>query len=213
MNDADRTKKQLVAELDNIPSGSEEDYKKIFELFPIGITTVDMKGIITSCNDTAHRIGGWSEPEIVGKHFSEISSLQVKDIPKYIRLFSSIIRGKIPKPFDATYQCMDGTTGWTELHISLIKAGGKQRILVIQHDITERKRAEEALQESEERYRDLFDNASEMIQSVNPAGKPWRGTRSTGGTGACRSRSGTRSCGSGALPGTGRVLTAWPTAR
>ena len=49
---------------------SEEKYRRLFELCPIGITTLDMKGVVTSCNPAVFRAGGYSEDEIVGKHFS-----------------------------------------------------------------------------------------------------------------------------------------------
>ena len=44
---------------------------------------------------------------------------------------------------------------------------GKPASLNFLNDVTERKRAEEALSESEERFRDLFENANDMIQSVD----------------------------------------------
>ena len=105
---------------------SEEKYRRLFELSPIGITILDMKGVITACNDAVSREGGYSIGELVGKHFSKISPIRVRDIPKYIRLFSSIVRGKVPKPFEVAYKRKDGTTGWTEVHIALLKADGRK---------------------------------------------------------------------------------------
>lgn len=119
-----------------------EDYQRLFEIFPIGVTVVDMKGVILYCNTAVYNKGGYTEGEFTGKHFSKISSVRLKDIPTYIRVFNSIVRGKTPKPFETIYQRKDGTTGWTELSISLMKIGGKRRILVMQHDVTERKQAE-----------------------------------------------------------------------
>ena len=177
VTDEDKTKEQLMSELvallqrvagletleterkqaEEALRESEEKYRNLFELVPIGITMLDMKGVILYCNSVVYNKGGYTEGEFTGKHFSKIASVRVKDIPTFIRVFNSIVRRKIPKPFEAIYQRKDGTTGWTELNIGLIKVGGKRRILVMQHDITERKQVEEALLESEERYRALVN--------------------------------------------------------
>ncbi|TMA52772.1 MAG: PAS domain S-box protein, partial [Deltaproteobacteria bacterium] len=55
---------------------------------------------------------------------------------------------------------------WFEVHAYPSPDG----LLVYFHDITAHKWAEEALKESEERYRDLFENANDLIQSVGPDG-------------------------------------------
>ncbi len=144
----------------------EEDYRRLFELLPIGITILDMKGVIKYCNPAVYNIGGYSEGDYSGKHFSKIASVRVKDVPKYIRVFNSIVRGKTPEPFEAIYPRKDGTTGWTELNVGLIKVGGKRHILVMQHDITERKRAEEALRESEERFSKAFRSSPDVVTIV-----------------------------------------------
>ncbi len=65
---------------------SEERYRRLFELSPVGITILDMKGVVTACNDVVYREGGYPRGELVGKHFSKISPIRVRDIPKYIRL-------------------------------------------------------------------------------------------------------------------------------
>lgn len=52
-----------------------------------------------------------------------------------------------------------------------IEIGGKKYLLSVARDVTERKRVQEALKESEERFRDLFDNAVEGVYHTTPEGR------------------------------------------
>jgi len=145
-------------QMEETQGASEEKYKRLFELSPIGITTVDMRGVITGCNPAVYKEGGYREGDLVGKHFSKIAPLRLRDIPKFMGVFNSLIREREPKPFEVAYTRKDGTTGWTELHVGLLKAGGKKLGLqVIQRDITERKRTEEALQAEQNKLQSLID--------------------------------------------------------
>jgi PAS domain S-box-containing protein len=182
LSNKERTKEQLVSEMamlrqqvaelealeserkqaETIPLAAE-DYYRLFELFPIGVTVLDMKGMILYCNAGVYNKGGYYEDNFVGKHFSKIAPVRARDIPKFMRVLNSIVRGKIPKPLEVTYQQKDGTTGWTEINIGLIKVGGKRCILVIQHDITERKQAEEKIKQTAEEWRTTFDSITDLV--------------------------------------------------
>jgi PAS domain S-box-containing protein len=130
---------------------NEEKYRLLFELSPIGITTLDLKGMVTSCNPVVWKQSGYSESAFVGRHFSKIASIQARDIPKFLRVFASIIRGKAPRPFEVAYNRKDGSHGWTELHVALLEAGGKKLgIQVLQRDITEHKQMEQEIQNKNE---------------------------------------------------------------
>ncbi len=124
---------------------SEEKYRSIVELAPDGIVTMDLEGVITSCNTAFLNLTGVSKEDIVGKHFGELPTLLERDIPEYERIFNSIARGKIPEPFEFTWVHRDGTTRLGEANISLMKRGEEiTGFQVIAQDITERKRAQEA---------------------------------------------------------------------
>ena len=175
--------RQRVAELETseterkkaeIPLPDSNEYQRLFELSPMGIVVLDMKGVITSCNSAVCMKSGYPKDDLVGKHFSKVSAIRAGDIPKFMKVFASLIRGKVPKPFEVMYTRKDGTTGWTEAHISLLKLSGKRiGIQVIQNDVTERKRAEETLRKSEEKYRSLVNNVKLGVfrSTPEPSGK------------------------------------------
>ena len=151
---------------------SEQKYRNLFEQAPDLMMTLDMKGVITACNTAGLAISRYSRDEIVGKHFSKLGFLRIEDIPKYLTLFASIATGKVPKPVQVAWHSKDGTQFVSEFHVSLIKERDKTvGIQVIARDITERKKAEEAVIESEERLRSVFEAAVDGLAYVDTSGK------------------------------------------
>ena len=151
---------------------SEEKYRNIVELAPDGIITTDLKGIITSCNTAFTHLTGFSKEEIVGKHFTKLPTAHSKEIPSYIKVFSSLVRGKVPKPFEIAWRHKDGTARSGELHISLMKKGGKVTgIQAVARDTTESKKTEEMLRQSEEKYRTLVENLNVGVYRATPGGE------------------------------------------
>ena len=126
---------------------TDEKLKEFIELAPDGIVTLDKKGIIASCNSMAVNSTGYPKEEIVGKHFSSLPFLRLKDIPLYARIFSSLIRGKVPQPFEVSWTAKNGTEKWSEIHLGMIKEEGKNiGVQVISRDITERKQSEKKIE-------------------------------------------------------------------
>lgn len=187
MKDEDRTKEQLITELDELhkpvaqfeaaevervqaeksPSLLDESCQGLFEFFPIGITVLDMKGVILYCNAAVFNKGSYSKDDLVGKHFSRIAPLQARDIPNFVRIFASLMRGKVPKPFEVNYQRKGGTTGWTEVSVGLTKVGEERRILVAQNDITERKQAEEIIRREKDQAEQYLNIAGVLLGAVD----------------------------------------------
>ncbi len=156
-------------------STSEERYRSLFTLAPDGIMTMDLKGVIKSCNPAVKRLTGFPETEFVGKHFTQIGTLKAQDITNYIKIFTSLLRGKSPPSTTFVFKRKDGTQGLSEARSSVLKVGGKIiGIQAVLRDITKEKRAELALQHSEERFRLLFNNANDamFLHRVSPEGRP-----------------------------------------
>ena len=139
---------------------SEEKYRAIVERATDSIVTVDLKGIITSCNTALLEQTGYSEQDFVGKHFTKNPTTRIKDIPKYLKIFMSLVAGKVPGPLELVGIYKDGSEHLGEVHISIIRKRGK--IIGFQtmtRDITERKQAENKLREYQEQLKSL---ASEL---------------------------------------------------
>ena len=129
----------LISDRKKVKENSEESeqlYRKMVELSPDCIFTVDTKGIITSCNTAGAEALGYSKDEIVGKRFSKLGVIRLTDLPKYLKLFRSVLEGKVSQPLELTFNHKDGTPLLFDIRLSLLKVGGKIIIQSTARDIT-----------------------------------------------------------------------------
>ena len=110
-----------VTELEQIEEPLEELYRSMVELSPDSIFILDTKGVITSCNMAATRLLGYSKDELVGKHFSKLRKLRLIDVPKYLKLFSSVLAGRVTEPLEVSFTHGDGTRRMVDVRINLLK--------------------------------------------------------------------------------------------
>jgi PAS domain S-box-containing protein len=140
---------------------SEEQYRNLFQTATDGIVTLDVTGRITSCNKKTEEICGYKQEELIGKHFTVL--LPKKEAPRMSKGFQRVLEGKT-----ATYQTGIKTKSGDLVPVEVTTAALRRDAEVIGalemvRDITKRKQAEEALKESEEKYRTQFETAMDAI--------------------------------------------------
>jgi PAS domain S-box-containing protein len=139
---------------------SEERFRLLVEdVKDYGIFMLDHRGNVASWNQGAERIKGYKADEIVGRHFSCFYPQEdlLKGKPEH-ELQMAVAEGRCE---DEGWRLRkDGSRFWANVVItSLTDGAGELRgFSKITRDVTESKRAQELLQETEERHRKLFDN-------------------------------------------------------
>lgn len=151
---------------------AERRYRSIFQSAPEVMAIADMKGVVTDVNEAAVLLSGYTRDELVGKHFTKIPVFNARDIPRYVKVFGSLIRGKTPEPFEISLTTKDGKTLYAEVHLGIIESGGeKLGIYAFFRSITDRKRAEEELSVSDARFRSLAENAADILLTIDLDGR------------------------------------------
>ncbi|MFA5309624.1 MAG: PAS domain S-box protein [Dehalococcoidales bacterium] len=146
---------------------SEEKYRNIVELAHDGIVTMDNRGLVTSCNKAFLGLLDTTEKKIIGKHFSRIPGINMAKNPNFLRLFSSMLAGEVTRPLEVEWKRPNGAVTMVEIRCSLMRPNGKVtgiQLFII--DITARKKAEETLRESEEKFSKAF-HASVNLFTIN----------------------------------------------
>ncbi|MBX7172152.1 MAG: PAS domain S-box protein [Pyrinomonadaceae bacterium] len=148
---------------------SEERFRAISETSPLGIFLTDSEGSCIYLNKTLELISGFAPEEFLG--FNWMQSVHSDDLKQLYYDWES--KGKIGE-YNFVYRLIrkDGLIIWANAHSAPIKVNDKILGYVgMVENITERKNIERGLRDSEERYRDLFENANDLIQSVGIDGK------------------------------------------
>jgi len=146
---------------------SEEKFRSIVENALVGIFTVDDTYHFVYANDELCRLLGYSREELLGLDFREAltddSRALVAD--RYIRRQR---REQLPFRYEINVMRRDGKVRHVEMSVTVVRdATGRPRTMGQLVDITERKRAEEELRESEERFRNIFEESQIGIVLVD----------------------------------------------
>ncbi len=143
---------------------SEERFRRLSEASFEGIVIHD-EGRIIDVNQKFLKMFGYSEAEIKEiDGFSLIIPQQQKEIRKYV------ISG-YEGPYEAQALKKDGSFCPVEVHAKIIPYKNQMVRVASMRDLTVRKQAKEALIQSEEKYRILFESASDLIMLIDPSGR------------------------------------------
>ena len=150
---------------------SEKRFRSLFETAPSVIVLLSPDHRIQEFNSEAERIYGVKREDILGKDYFElflpenIQDAVAADIEK-------VLKGKPSRSFENAVITHDGSEHIMTWNVNCLFDSENRHtgIIAIGLDITERKKAEEALQASEEKYRDLVENLNDVIYAVNTEG-------------------------------------------
>ena len=147
---------------------SEQKYRSLFENANEAIFVVQDRRLVF-LNPKTIELTGYSEEELYSRPFIDFIYQDDKELVMN-RHISRLKGEKIPHIYSFRIVRKDGSILWVELNAVLITWYGKTATLNFFSDITERRQAEKALQESEERYRNILESMIDGYYEVDLAG-------------------------------------------
>ncbi|MBI4500593.1 MAG: response regulator [Gemmatimonadetes bacterium] len=140
---------------------SEERYRMLFERSPLPIWVVDVETLaFLAVNPAAVEHYGYSEAEFLSMTAKDIRPPE--DVPALLASFSARHLPQF-RSSQWRHRKKDGTLMDVEIAAHTLEFHGRLAQMVVVNDITERKRAEEALRQSHERFQQLADNIKEVF--------------------------------------------------
>ena len=148
---------------------SEERFSAFFRTSAVGTSITRLiDGQFVNINDAFLDLFGYTREEVIGQNYLKLGMwANPEDRAKLVEVMQE--QGRI-KDFETRFVSKSGEIRDVLISSEVIEAAGEQYILGLTFDITERKRIEEALRESEGKYRELVQNANSIILRMDNMG-------------------------------------------
>ncbi|MGB7574159.1 MAG: PAS domain S-box protein, partial [Thermodesulfobacteriota bacterium] len=149
---------------------SEEKYRTVVERAIDGVCVIGRDYLFRYVNERLAEIQGYRREELIGTDFRNLLDEESRTL--LADREDKRARGiKLPSHFELNVLQKDGWIRNAEISASAVKdSKGDVNIIVLLKDITDRRKAEEALRQSEERYRSIIDNIQEAYYEMDLAG-------------------------------------------
>jgi PAS domain S-box-containing protein len=137
-----------------LPAQAKELFHYLFEQASLGIAVEDLEGTLLLANPALCSMLGYAENELCGMNCSQFANPE--DSEDDWALFQQLSAGVIDRySLEKRYVRKDGAQLWGRLNVSLLKNdnGGSPLVFAFLEDVTERRQTEDALRESEQRFR------------------------------------------------------------
>jgi PAS domain S-box-containing protein len=132
---------------------SEERFQLLFEHSPDAIMLIDPHStpepwVILDCNEAAGHINGYAREELIGQSIEILNSV-VDNTPDGHANYLELLRRSGTLKYETEHRRRDGSSFSVEVLTSIVSLAGRELVLGIDRDITERKQAEDTLKEQE----------------------------------------------------------------
>ncbi len=146
---------------------SEQSYQGLFNAVAECIYILDEDGLILDVNASVEKTHGYTREELLGKSPSLLSAHGENKMQPISDLLQNKNAENIPEQFTIQAKTKENKVFIKEVNYAKGKHWGQDVMIVSARDITERKKTEEALKESEEKYRVLVENAMDIIYTFD----------------------------------------------
>ncbi|MCH7759325.1 PAS domain S-box protein [Patescibacteria group bacterium] len=147
-----------------------EQFKTIFDNSNDIISYIDRRGKIVDINKRINDILGYKPKEIIGKNFTQIGIIPLKDLANMLKLFEdTIIKGRIMPNFEIKLKHKNGRKIFImEVGTSFIKKNGQvEGVVSIYRDITRQKRIEENLQKALKKVKEVAKLKDDFLNTTS----------------------------------------------
>jgi PAS domain S-box-containing protein len=163
---------QMLAALEDSQRQQQENQQRwgaVVQQVSEGIYLLDAKTRrIIEANSAFAELLGYTTAEILNLTIYDFVALEREAIDRQIE---RILAEKHHYIRERCYRRQDGSCVDVEASVSVIADRGREVLCVVLRDITERKQVEEALRQAEEKYRQIFENATEGIYQISKQGR------------------------------------------
>ena len=153
---------------------SRDEFQDLYDFSPVGYFTLTEKGLIIQANLTGANLLGKARPKLINMRFAHF--VDPESEAQLYQHFLSVIKQGHKLACDLTLKRDDGSSFYARLESIRIDAPVEQRkgnagtrsIRVAVIDITDRKKTEDAMRSSEERFRGMFERHNAIMLLVEP---------------------------------------------